>query len=130
MKLKDEANVEESQLRQSLFFHGRRVLVRHNDVATGGRIDAANEIEQSGLSAAGRPRDGGELAGPKRETHVPYGVNNGVAEVVVFADVGQLHNDTVGTSGRFDHRTHHRGFGRSCQPTKGCGRISAFGDTP
>ena len=93
--LKDEANGKESQARQlALGELGRVVAVDEHDAAGSG-VDAADQVEQGRLAAAGGPGHGEKLAGPNREVDAAHGRHGDLAQLILFDDIGELHDDAV-----------------------------------
>ena len=65
------------------------------DVARGGHIHAADEVEQGGFSRARGSGDGGELPLLYGQLNPAHGVHDGFAEWVVLDDVAQGDDDVV-----------------------------------
>src|SRR5262249_30223521 len=85
--LEDEAELVEPETRQVFVGQARDRLVVDIDLAGGGRIHAADEVEQGRLAAARGAGDRGELAWLDIEADIAEGADLGLGERVNFGDV-------------------------------------------
>ena len=65
-------------------------LIVDDEVAVGVLIQAADDVEQRGLAAAGRPQNGDEFALAEIEVDAFHGVHDGVRHAIVLDDVDEF----------------------------------------
>ena len=98
-ELEDEADLLAAEVGELVLREVRDVDAVDDDASVGGRVDAAEEVEERGLARAARSDDRHELAARDAEIDVVEGGDVDLAHLVVLADVLE-HDDVVGRAGR------------------------------
>ena len=70
MRLKDEADLRIAKQGELIAGHGSQVLIIERDLASGGRIERADDVQQGGLARARGADDGHRFAGRDGERDI------------------------------------------------------------
>ena len=85
--LEDEADVVPPKARAVGVRHLAEIVAIHQHLAAGGAGQAAQDVQQGGLPASGRPHHGHELALLDNAIHAPQRFHLDFAEAVDFLQV-------------------------------------------